>query len=218
MGYLIRIKICGVTDPHEAQRIAELGADAIGINFYPSSARYVTPHQAAAIVRALPPFTAPVGIFVGMPMRQVCAVGYQLGLRAVQTYADPPLREDAFPFAHIPAFRLREAADLETIRAYVRLLQTAGWPPTAVVIDAFVAGQWGGTGQTAPWELLENFTLDVPWILAGGLTPENVAEAVHRLRPWGVDVAGGVEAAPGRKDLDKVRQFILQARTAAASC
>jgi phosphoribosylanthranilate isomerase len=88
MGYLIRIKICGVTDPHEAQRIAELGADAIGINFYPSSARYVTPHQAAAIVRALPPFTAPVGIFVGMPMRQVCAVGYQLGLRAVQTYAD----------------------------------------------------------------------------------------------------------------------------------
>jgi phosphoribosylanthranilate isomerase len=218
MGYPIRIKICGVTDPQEAVQIAELGADAIGLNFYPSSPRYVTPPQAAAIVRALPPFTAPVGIFVGLPMRQVCAVAYQLGLRAVQTYADPPLREDAFPFAHIPALRIREAADLEAALEYLRALQAAGRPPAAVLLDAFVPGQWGGTGQTAPWELLENFAPPVPWILAGGLTPENVAEAVRRLRPWGVDVAGGVEAAPGRKDLEKVRQFILQARTAASSC
>src|SRR5205823_3971628 len=101
----VRIKICGVTTPEDARFAAEAGADAIGLNFYPKSPRFVTPSQAAAIVRALPAFTAPIGVFVDMPLRQACAIAYQLGLRGIQTYDDQTPTEDAFPFAYIPAFR-----------------------------------------------------------------------------------------------------------------
>lgn len=217
MSYRPRIKICGLTDAAEARAVAEAGADAIGLNFYSPSRRSIAPEQAAAIVRALPPFVAPVGIFVGLPMRQICAIGYQLGLRGVQTYSDPPLQDDAFPFAHIPAFRIREVPDLQRVQDYIRQQQAMNQGPAAVLIDAWVDGQWGGTGRLAPWSLLEQFHPPVPWILAGGLTPENVGEAIRRLRPWGVDVAGGVEMAPGRKDLTKVQRFIDAVREAAAS-
>jgi phosphoribosylanthranilate isomerase len=215
MGYRLRIKICGVTDPEQARQIAEVGADAIGLNFYQPSPRCVSPTVAASIVRALPPFTVPVGVFVGWPMRQICALGYQLGLRAVQTYHEPPLHEDAFPFAHIPAFRIRTSADVDQLQSYIHQQQQADCAPAAILLDAYVAGHWGGTGQTAPWDLLQGFASPLPWLLAGGLTPENVGEAVRRLRPWGVDVASGVELAPGCKDMDKVRRFIDAARQAA---
>ena len=105
---MVRIKICGVTTPDDARFAADAGADAIGLNFYPQSPRYVSPTQAAAIVRALPAFTASVGVFVGMPFRQVCAIAFQLGLRGVQTYDEQPPSEDPFPFAHIPAFRVKD--------------------------------------------------------------------------------------------------------------
>src|SRR3954447_8329046 len=108
----VRIKICGVTTPADARLAAEAGADAVGLNFYPKSPRYLDPHAAAAVVRGLPPFTAPVGVFVGMPLRQVRAVAYQLGLRGVQTYDDRPPTEDPFPFAHVPAFRVKDADGL----------------------------------------------------------------------------------------------------------
>src|SRR5882724_206675 len=116
---MVRIKICGVTTPDDARFAADAGADAVGLNFYSKSPRYVTPQQAVALVKALPAFTAPVGVFVGMPVRQVCAVAYQLGLRAVQTYDDQPPAEDTFPFAHIPAFRVKDVAGLEHVRKFV---------------------------------------------------------------------------------------------------
>ena len=94
----VRIKICGITTPDDARRAADAGADAIGLNFYSKSPRFVTSTQAAEIIRALPPFTTPVGVFVGMPLRQVCAIAFQLGLRGVQTYDDAPPTEDPFPF------------------------------------------------------------------------------------------------------------------------
>src|SRR2546430_2276082 len=99
----VRIKICGVTTPADALFAADAGADAVGLNFYPKSSRFLTPDRAAALVRALPAFAAPVGVFVGMPLRQVCAIAYQLGLRGVQTYDDRPPDDDPFPFAHVPA-------------------------------------------------------------------------------------------------------------------
>src|SRR3569623_2117997 len=102
----IRIKICGVTTPDDARFAADAGADSIGLNFFPKSPRFVTPSQAAAIVRALPAFTASMGVFVGMPLRQACAIAYQLGLRGLQTYDEQSPNEDAFPFAHVPAFRI----------------------------------------------------------------------------------------------------------------
>src|SRR5437764_1807132 len=145
----VRIKICGVTTPDDARLAAECGADAVGLNFYPHSPRYLDPHSAAAVVRALPPFTAPVGVFVGMPLRQVCAVAYQLGLRGVQTYDDQPPDDDPFPFAHVPAFRVKDAAGLEHIRRFVAAAMDAGRPPAAVLIDSFVEGRVGGTGHRA---------------------------------------------------------------------
>lgn len=211
---MVRIKICGVTTPDAARHAADAGADAVGINFYPKSPRYVAPQQAAALVRALPAFTAPVGVFVGMPLRQVCAVAYQLGLRGVQTYDDDPPGDDTFPFAHVPAFRVKDAAGLDRVRRFVEVATALGRKPTAVLIDSYVEGQMGGTGHRAPWELLVGFDPGVPLVLAGGLTPENVAEAVALVRPWGVDVASGVESAPGVKDPDKVARFVKSARSA----
>jgi phosphoribosylanthranilate isomerase len=214
---MIRIKICGVKSPEEARIVAEAGADAVGLNFYPPSPRFVTPSQASAIVRALPAFTAPVGVFVDMPLRQVCTIAYQLGLRGVQTYDNQPPTEDSFPFAHIPAFRVNSAEQVQAIAQWVRSAQAAGRGPAAVLIDAHVPGQVGGTGRTAPWELLVGVDLGAAIILAGGLTPENVGQAIRLVRPWGVDVASGVESAPGRKDPVRVAQFVKAARQAAES-
>src|SRR6266545_4243654 len=205
---MVRIKICGVTTPEDARFAAEAGADAVGLNFYPKSPRYLTPQAAAEIVRALPAFTAPVGVFVGMPIRQVCAVAYQLGLRGVQTYDDRPPAEDTFPFAHVPAFRVKDAAGLDHVRQFVEAATALGRRPAAVLIDSHVEGQMGGTGHRGPWELLRGFDPGVPVVLAGGLTPENVAEAIAVVRPWGVDVASGVERAPGLKDPNKVAEFV----------
>lgn len=213
----VRIKICGVTTPEDARFAAETGADAVGLNFYPKSPRFVTPQQAAAVVRALPAFTAPVGVFVRMPLRQVCAVAFQLGLRGVQTYDDQPTPEDTFPFAHIPACRVSTAEHIAAIGGWVQAEQAAGRGPAAVLVDAFVPGQMGGTGHKAPWELLAGVDLGAPLILAGGLTPENVAEAITLVRPWGVDVASGVESVPGRKDPEKVARFVKAVCEAADS-
>lgn len=211
---MVRIKICGVTTPEAARAAADAGADAVGLNFYAKSPRYVSPQQAVALVRALPAFVAPVGVFVGMQLRQVCAVAYQLGLRAVQTYDDAPPAEDTFPFAHVPAFRVKDAAGLEHVRKFVETATALGRKPSAVLIDSHVEGLMGGTGHAAPWGLLKGFDPGVPLILAGGLTPENVAEAIELVRPWGVDVASGVESAPGVKDAEKVIRFVKNARSA----
>ncbi len=210
----VRVKICGVTTPADARFAGDAGADAVGLNFYPRSPRFLDPRAAADVVRALPPFTAPVGVFVGMPVRQVCAVAYQLGLRGVQTYDDAPPADDPFPFAFVPSFRVKDAASLEHVCRFVAVMRDAGRPPAAVLVDSFVAGEMGGTGHRAPWDLLAGFDPGVPLILAGGLTPDNVAEAVAAVRPWGVDVASGVESAPGVKDPDKVARFVRNARAA----
>jgi phosphoribosylanthranilate isomerase len=212
----VRIKICGVTTPTDARLADEAGADAVGLNFYPQSPRFIDPRSAAALVRTLPPFTAAVGVFVGTPVRQACAVAFQLGLRGIQTYSDGPPEEDTFPFAHIPAFRVRDASSLDGIRAFVAASHAAGRAPAAVLVDTFVEGLYGGTGQCPPWDLLAGFDPGVPLILAGGLTPDNVADAIRTVRPWGVDVASGVESSPGRKDPGKVRAFVANVRSASA--
>jgi phosphoribosylanthranilate isomerase len=210
----IRIKICGVTSPEDALFASEAGADAIGLNFYPQSPRFLSPTRAAEIIRHLPPFTATVGVFVGMAMRQMCSVSYQLGLRAIQTYNEETPTEDPFPFAHIPAFRVKDKIDLEEVRRFVAETAKIGRKPSSVLIDSRVDGQLGGSGQVAPWSLLEGFDPGVPVILAGGLTPENVADAIAIVRPWGVDVASGVESSqPGKKDPEKIAQFIQNVRS-----
>jgi phosphoribosylanthranilate isomerase len=212
----LRVKICGVTTPDDVAACAAAGADAVGVNFHPGSRRYVDPRSSRPLLRSIPPLMAGVGVFVGLPIRQVTAMAYQLGLRGVQCHGPPPEPADAFPFSLVAAFRVRNRQSLSEIDAYLAACRAAGHLPAAVLLDAYVEGQEGGTGRTAPWDLIAGYEPGVPVILAGGLTPENVAEAVRTVRPAGVDVASGVESAPGPKDPDRVRAFVANARAAAA--
>lgn len=205
---MIPIKICGVTTFADAALMAEVGVEAVGLNFYKNSPRAVTLEQARELVRHLGPFVAPVGVFVDAPWDEVSAVAFATGLRALQTYTDSLPSLPRTPFAHIPAFRVKDAADLDHIRQFVSACR-----PAAVLVDSFVVGELGGTGHKAPWELLTGFDPGVPLILAGGLTPDNVADAIRLVKPWGVDVASGVESAPGRKDAAKVRAFVQAVRS-----
>jgi phosphoribosylanthranilate isomerase len=205
----VRIKICGITTAEDAEQAARLGADAIGLNFYERSPRYVSPSEAGGILRTLPPFVEPVGLFVEQPLQQVFQFLRQMvSIRTVQWHGEQPEICDAFPFRLIPAFRVRDRQSLPAIRRHLYGCQSHGWLPAAILVDAYVTGQYGGTGHTIPWDALTDLQLAVPLILAGGLTPDNVAEAIRIVRPFGVDVASGVEASPGRKDVDKMRRFI----------
>lgn len=212
----LRIKICGVTTPEDVALCSAAGADAVGINFYPGSPRYIDPKSAQPLLRAIPPLMTAVGVFVERPFRQVAALAYQLGLRSVQIHGEPRDFGDPFPFSVIAAFRIRDRQSLHEIERFLEPCRANNCLPGAILVDAFVDGQHGGTGQTAPWDLLAGFKPGVPIILAGGLTPDNVAEAIRIVQPDGVDVASGVESAPGRKEPAKVQAFIDRAREAAA--
>lgn len=200
---MTRIKICGITRPADAELLAELGVEAVGLNFYPKSPRCVSPKQARELVKHLGPFAAPVGVFVSDDWLHIGSIATEVGLRAAQTYTDSPPSAPLDPFAHIPAFRVKSASDLDHIQQFVAMAK-----PSAVLVDSFVAGEMGGTGHKAPWELLVGFDPGVPLILAGGLTPANVADAIRLVEPWGVDVASGVESSPGIKDPSKIRAFV----------
>jgi phosphoribosylanthranilate isomerase len=210
----VRVKVCGITSPQNALACAEAGADWVGLNFHPGSPRRVDPESAAEIVGSLPTSVEPVGLFVDRPPAEVAAVAARVGLRIVQLHGDEP-PEDLLgldEFRIVRAFRL---ADRRSIDRMVRYLETAehlGRSPDAVLVDAYVAGRPGGTGRSIPSELLDHLPPLPYLILAGGLTPENVAERVARVRPWMVDVAGGVESAPGRKSPERVAAFIRAAR------
>jgi phosphoribosylanthranilate isomerase len=200
----VRVKICGITNLEDALTAVEAGADALGFVFAPSP-RQVTPAQAAAILRELPPFVTTVGLVVDQdpaPLLAECPV------QLIQFHgSEPPEALAAYAGRSLKAFRLRDAADLEPLPRY-----TAA---SALLLDAYVPGIPGGTGHRFPWELaLEAKRFGRPVIVAGGLTPENVAECVTQVRPYGVDVSTGVEAAPGRKDPVKVREFIRAAKRA----
>jgi phosphoribosylanthranilate isomerase len=218
MGQRLWVKVCGVTRVDEAVEIARLDADALGLNFYPGSPRCLDLATAGAILRELPDSVEPVGVFVNRPLREVAAeVAALTRLRTIQWHGSGCEVEVPAPYQLVPAFPVRDADSLRRITDYLERCRACGRLPRAILVDAHVAGQYGGTGRTAPWELLESFRPGVPLILAGGLTPDNVAEAVRRVRPWAVDVASGVESSPGRKDLDKVRRFLANARSALES-
>jgi phosphoribosylanthranilate isomerase len=214
----VRVKICGLTCVEDAVACAELGADWIGLNFHPQSPRRVAPGVAAEVVAALPDSTAAVGVFVDRPAVEVAETADRVGLRIVQLHGrEPP--EDLLVldrFRIIRAFRLDGPAGWETVIRYLDRAEALGRRPDEVLIDAFVPGQCGGTGSTISREILDRRPArSLPrLILAGGLTPHNVAERIARVRPWMVDVASGVESAPGRKDRAAVAAFIRAAREA----
>jgi phosphoribosylanthranilate isomerase len=213
----LRIKICGITHPADGRRAADLGADAIGLNFYNGSKRYVEEATAAAILRELPPFVEAVALFVNLPLGQAIQVVQRFaGLRTIQLHGDQHEPHAPHPYRLIPAFPVGDEAGLQRVTAYLDVCRSLGTLPAAILIDGQASGLYGGTGQPAPWKLLADFRPLVPLILAGGLTPENVGDAIRIVRPYAVDVASGVESAPGRKDAEKMRRFIDTAREAAA--
>lgn len=206
----VRIKICGITNLEDALAAVDAGADALGFVFHPGSPRRLTPDQTAAITRALPPSVPRVGVFVDAQSTAVHEAIRVAGLNVLQFHGDesPEFCSRFTPCEVWKAFRIQDAASLDRLRDYPGV--------NAWLLDSYVAGRPGGTGAVFNWDLAREATRSgKPLILAGGLTPENVAEAIRHVRPFGVDVSSGVESAPGRKDPDKLRSFIAAARCAA---
>ena len=214
----VLVKICGLTCVEDAVACAEFGADWIGLNFHPPSVRSITPEVAEEIIAALPDSVRVVGVFVDRPAEEVMGLARLLGLDLVQLHGQEP-PEDLIvfePVRVIRAFRLGAASDWARVSEYVARADALGRPLGAVLVDAFVADQPGGTGTRIDDAILDRRPPLPRLILAGGLTPQNVADRIARVRPWMVDVASGVESSPGRKDLSAVRAFIQAARSTAA--
>jgi phosphoribosylanthranilate isomerase len=202
-----RIKICGITSVADALRCAEAGADAVGLVFFPSSPRNVTLARAVEIAHALPPFVSAVALFVNPQPEQVESVLAACPVDALQFHGEePPELCARFGRPYLKALRVRPGVDLlESLRPYGA---ASGW-----LLDAFREGEYGGTGTAFDWSLIPA-GLTRPVVLSGGLDPENVSDAVRRVRPWAVDVSSGVEAAKGIKDPARVAAFIAGVRNA----
>jgi len=202
----VKVKICGITNLADGMAAAEAGADALGFVFYDPSPRRITIEAAAGLVRQLPPFVMKVGVFVDAPEDTVVRAIRECDLNLLQFHGDePPEYCLQFGLMSMKAFRIHDTASMQPLRNY---------PTDAWLLDTYAPGKPGGTGETFNWDLaLETQSWGRPIFLAGGLTSENVAEAVRRARPYGVDVSSGVEAAPGRKDHAKVRAFIQAAKS-----
>ncbi|MDH4558517.1 phosphoribosylanthranilate isomerase [Pseudomonas sp. BN417] len=201
----VRIKICGITRIEDALAAVAAGADAIGLVFYAKSPRAVTPAQAKAIVAALPPFVTSVGLFVDMPRAELKQLLAEVPLDLLQFHGDESPEDCAGhgrPF--IKALRVKPGDDVAA--AIARYPDAAG-----ILLDTYVPGTPGGTGEAFDWSLVPRDAAK-PVVLAGGLTPENVGDAVRQVRPYAVDVSGGVEASKGIKDAAKIKAFIQRAR------
>lgn len=201
------VKICGVTRVEDALAASREGAHAIGLVFYRPSPRFVEPDAAAAIVRALPPFVTPVGLFVDAGEEEVRAFAERSGVQLLQFHGgESPEFCARFGRPYMKAVRVRPGIDL---LQYAHDFHSA----TALLLDAFQEGLHGGTGAVFDWNLIPQ-ALPLPVVLSGGLTPENVGEAIRRVRPTAVDVSSGVESAKGIKDARKIAAFITGARNA----
>lgn len=200
-----RVKICGITTLEDALCAVDAGADALGFVFYEKSPRYITPLKAQRIVAALPPFITTVGLFVNMPVAKIEQIMTMTRLQIIQLHGDESPDEcNGFgPWPVIKALPVRNAESLKGISAYqVR----------ALLLDAWSGKQYGGSGRCFDWQLLKDLNRRTPLILAGGLNPDNVAEAIAQVAPYGVDVSSGVESTPGRKDHQRIVQFIRQVK------
>lgn len=214
-----RIKICGCTDPAGFADWGGTSVDAVGLNFYPGSKRYLAPERRAVVAQAIPAGVARVGVFVNESPRLVREIAAECRLDWIQLHGDEPpeMESELTDLAIIRVIRC-DREPCEAVEAYFRKMESAGVvPASTLLLDAYRPGEWGGTGATLPWSELAELFADRPgvrWILAGGLTPENVAGAIELARPFGVDVAGGVESAPGLKDPAAVRRFAERADAA----
>jgi len=196
-----RIKICGVTRAEDAAAAVKYGAHALGLNFFPESPRALSVAQARSIADAVPPFVSVVGVFVDAELEWIRTVAHKVPLDLVQLHGhEEPGFADQMQMPYIKAIRMREDTDL--LREARRFRTARG-----LLVDSFVPGQAGGTGRQFDWSRVPR-GIPCPVVLAGGLDPVNVGAAIRQVRPYAVDVTSGVEMAPGRKDTDRIRQFI----------
>lgn len=201
----MRIKICGITQPHQGYAIATLGATTLGFICVPASPRYVSPQQIRLIVEQIPEKIERIGIFANTSLSEICQVVTASGLTGVQLHGDESpeycdrLRSFLPNIEIIKALRVQNAQALAQADIYTKV--------DTLLLDAYHPQQLGGTGKTLDWENLRQFQPKCPWFLAGGLTPDNVIEALNKVQPNGIDLSSGVERAPGDKDLIKVAQL-----------
>ncbi len=202
----VQVKICGVKRIEDALCAADAGAEMIGLNFWPGTPRCVTLEQAREIADAVDGRVQTVAVFVDAPRDEVLATADAVGADYVQLHGSesPEFVRDLADLPVIKAFRVRSEEDLACM---------CDFTAAVYLLDARVPGMRGGTGRTIDWELARRAAESRPILLAGGLTPRNVAEAVRIARPWGVDTASGVEVEPGVKDPEKIRCFVRNAKT-----
>lgn len=203
----VKVKICGLTSVEDALWAAQAGADALGLIFHEPSPRFVGLEAAAGIARTIPPHIVKVGVFVDAPEETVLRAIAACDLNLLQFHGhESPEYCLQFGLMSMKAFRIRDEASLQDLSKY---------PTDAWLLDSYVADKPGGTGEKFNWDLARQAqALGRPVFLAGGLTAENVAEAVRLVRPYAVDVSSGVELSPGKKDPEKVRAFIQSAKKA----
>ncbi|HHT9114452.1 MAG: phosphoribosylanthranilate isomerase [Planctomycetes bacterium] len=200
----MRVKICGITNNEDAHAAVEYGADALGFVFA-KSPRQITKGQARDIIEKLPPFVSPVGVFVDEMANKIKEICDFCGIHTVQLHGnEPPLYlNDLKEYKIIKAFRVKEEDDLKPLENY---------KPHAFLLDSYVKGVMGGTGVSFNWEIARQAHKYGTIILSGGLTPENIKEAIQMVKPYAVDVSSGVESSPGKKDKLLVKRFIANAK------
>lgn len=205
----MRVKICGITQPQQGKAIANLGATALGFICVPTSPRYVSPTQIRAVVEHLPKKVDLIGVFANTSRDEICQTIADSGLTGVQLHGDESpgfcyqLRRLMPNVEIIKALRVQNSQGLAQTKAYTNSVDM-------LLLDAYHPQQLGGTGKTLDWVALRQFQSNCPWLLAGGLTPDNVLEALNQVHPNGIDLSSGVERAPGDKDLTKVAQLFKQ--------
>jgi phosphoribosylanthranilate isomerase len=203
----VKVKICGITSAADAEAAIEAGADALGLMFYPGSPRYIPLETAQEIARSLPPYIMKVGVFADPDASDVVAAIQHCQLNVLQFHgSEMPEFCLQFGLMTMKAFRVQNADSLLPMSSY----QT-----DAFLLDSYVKGKPGGTGEAFNWDLaVEAKKFGKPVFLAGGLTPQNVAQAIRKVQPFGVDVSSGVEQSPGKKDASKMQQFVAAVRAA----
>jgi phosphoribosylanthranilate isomerase len=199
----MKVKVCGITHYEDAALALDYGVDALGFNFYKPSPRYVDPADARAIIRRLPPFSISVGLFVNAAMNDVKEIAYYSGVQAIQLHGDetPAYCRELENWPLLKAIRIGGTSIPDNLQEF---------PVRAFLLDAKDDALFGGTGKSFDWRLAKN--IPYPIVLAGGLRPENIRDAIRIAAPYGVDVCSGVESKPGKKDAQLLAEFMNEVR------